>query len=293
GILPAVMDDLYAIKLVFGKSSVSLRTLLEGALSCGLVLVGALWVSATIEQRVIDQAVKDLSMRRVAVNATRAALLLVGMLFALSAVGVDLTALSVFGGAIGVGLGLGLQKLAANYVSGFVILLERSLRIGDNVSLDGGFEGIITDIKTRYTLVRDINGREAIVPNETLISQRVLNLAAADQRFNIKTNIVVGADSNVAQVLELLRMAAIGKPRVLADPAPRAYLVNFAPDGLEFSLYFWVSDPSNGQVNVRSEVNIAVLEALRAAGIDIPFPQRVVQIRDACGGSAPGPATAA
>ncbi|MDF1485080.1 mechanosensitive ion channel [Ramlibacter sp. H39-3-26] len=280
GILPAVMEDLDAIALMFGKSTVTLRTLIEGALSSGLVLVVALWISAAIEKRVLDNAVSDLSLRKIAVNATRAVLLFVGLLFALSAVGVDLTALSVFGGAFGVGLGLGLQKLAANYVSGFVVLLERALRIGDNVRVDG-FEGRITDIKTRYTVIRAGNGRESIVPNETLITQRVENLVEADRKFNITTGIVVGYDSDVAQVQQILCDAACAQPRVLADPAPQAYLLNFAPDGLEFQLHFWIADPTNGQVNVRSAVNIAMLERLRAAGVDIAYPQRVLRIEGA------------
>lgn len=121
----------------------------------------------------------DLSLRKVAGNALRAVLLLVGLLFALSAVGVDLTALSVLGGALGVGLGFGLQKLAANYVSGFVILFERSLRIGDTVRVDS-FEGSVMDIKTRYTLICAANGRESIVPNEKLITERIENLSLAD-----------------------------------------------------------------------------------------------------------------
>ena len=230
-----------------------------------------------MEKRILREAVTDLSMRKVASNAIRAFLLLIGLLFALSAVGVDLTALSVLGGALGVGLGFGLQKLAANYVSGFVILLERSIRIGDNVKVDG-FEGRVTDIKTRYTLIRAGNGREAIVPNESLITSRVENLSLADLRFELTTNVVVGYESDAAQVQEILRAAAMAQPRALAQPAPVAYLVNFAPDGLEFRLHFWVADPDKGKDNVRSEVNVAILAALRAAKIDIPYPQRVVRV---------------
>ena len=278
GLLPTVMGELESIKLTFGKSSVSLSTLIEGTLSSGLVLVATLWISSTFERRVLSHAVSDLSMRKVAVNITRAVLVFVGLLFALSAVGVDLTALSVLGGAVGVGLGFGLQKLAANYVSGFVILLERSLRIGDNVRVDG-FEGRITDIKTRYTLIRAGNGRESIVPNETLITQRVENLSEADRKFNVTTNITVGYDSDVEQVQQILCAAASAQPRVLTDPAPVAFLVHFAPDGLEFSLNFWINDPSAGSLGLRSAINIAILGGLRAAGIDIPFPQRVLQIK--------------
>jgi len=277
GLLPSVLEELDSIHLAFGKSPVSLRTILEGVASAGLVLMITLWISATIEKRVLAQAVQDLSMRKVASNALRAVLLLIGLLFALSAVGVDLTALSVLGGALGVGLGFGLQKLAANYVSGFVILLERSIRIGDNVRVDS-FEGRITDIKTRYTLIRAGNGREAIVPNESIITSRVENLTQADLKFNITTNIVVGYGSEVAQVQEILTGAARTHARVMSEPAPVAFLVNFAPDGLEFSLNFWVKDPEKGQVNVRSDINIAILEGLRAGGIAIAGPRRAVSI---------------
>lgn len=291
GLLPAVRSELDSITLNFGKSTVSVATLIEGALSASLVMVAALWISATFERRVLATAVTDLSMRKVAGNAVRAVLLLVGMLFALSAVGVDLTALSVLGGAVGVGLGFGLQKLASNYVSGFVILLERSLRIGDNVRVDG-FEGRITDIKTRYTLIRAGNGRESIVPNETLITQRVENLSDADRKFNVTTNIIVGYDSDVGQVQAILCAAAAAQARVLKEPEPVAFLINFAPDGLEFSLNFWISDPSAGSLNLRSAINIAILDGLRAANIDIPYPQRVVQFKDGAvpAGLSPGAA---
>lgn len=277
GLLPSVLEELDSIHLAFGKSPVSLRTILEGVASAGLVLMIALWISATIEKRVLAQAVQDLSMRKVASNAMRAFLLLIGLLFALSAVGVDLTALSVLGGALGVGLGFGLQKLAANYVSGFVILLERSIRIGDNVRVDN-FEGRITDIKTRYTLIRAGNGREAIVPNESIITSRVENLTQADLKFNITTNIVVGYGSEVAKVQEIMSSAARAHARVMADPVPVTFLVNFVPDGLEFSLNFWVKDPEKGQVNVRSDINIAILAGLRAAGIEIAGPRRALSI---------------
>lgn len=287
GLLPSVLEELDAIHLAFGKTQVSLRTILEGLASAGLVLIVALWISATIEKRVLAEAVQDLSMRKVASNAMRAFLLLIGLLFALSAVGVDLTVLSVLGGALGVGLGFGLQKLAANYVSGFVILLERSIRIGDNVRVDN-FEGRITDIKTRYTLIRAGNGREAIVPNESIITSRVENLTHADLKFNITTNIVVPYGSGVAQVQEILGSAARAQPRVMTDPAPVTYLVNFAPDGLEFSLNFWVKDPDKGQVNLRSDINVAILEGLRAAGIEIAGPRRALRIESLPSEKLPG-----
>lgn len=289
GLLQPVLAELDEITLAFGRTRVSIRTILEGTLSAGLVLMLALWASSAIEKRILREAVTDLSMRKVASNAIRAFLLLIGLLFALSAVGVDLTALSVLGGALGVGLGFGLQKLAANYVSGFVILLERSIRIGDNVRVDG-FEGRITDIKTRYTLMRAGNGRESIVPNESLITSRVENLSLADLKFNITTAIVVGYDSDVARVQAILCGAAAEQPRVLRDPAPVAFLLNFAPDGLEFTLNFWVSDPDKGRDNLRSAINVSILDGLREAGIAIPSPQRVVRVESLPAGISPAAA---
>jgi small-conductance mechanosensitive channel len=273
-----VQAELESITLAFGKTRVSLRTLIEGALSSGVVLVLALWISATLERRILREAVGDLSMRKVAANTIRAVLLLLGLLFALSAVGVDLTALSVLGGALGVGIGFGLQKLAANYVSGFVILIERSLRIGDMVRVDG-FEGMVTDIKTRYTLIRALNGRESIVPNEFIITQRVENLSLADPKVALSLTVSVGYDSDVDQVQAILCAAAASCERVLTDPAPAALLTNFGADGLEFTLSVWIVDPDKGQQGLRSEINLNILRDLRAAGIEIPYPQRVVELR--------------
>jgi small-conductance mechanosensitive channel len=277
GFLPWILTELESIRISFGKTKIDLRTLMEGAVSSVLVLVLALWASASIEHKLLSRAVEDLSMRKVAANALRALLLLLGLLFALSAVGVDLTALSVLGGALGVGLGFGLQKLAANYVSGFVILLERSLRIGDHVRVDG-FEGQVKDIKTRYTLIRAANGRESVVPNEALISQRVENLSLEDSNVLLTSSVTVSYEADPMHVQSLLVEAVAKCPRVLASPAPSALLIQLAPDGLEFLVGYWINDPVNGQNNVRSTVNMAVLQALRQAGIGIPYPQREVRV---------------
>ena len=281
GLLPAVLEELDQIHWKVGSSNLSVRTLIEGALTAGAVLILALWVSAAIEARLLRSATGgQLSLRKAVSNATRALLMFIGLLLALSAVGIDLTALSVLGGAIGVGIGLGLQKLAANYVSGFVILAERSMRIGDNVRVDG-FEGRITDINARYTVIRSLAGRESIVPNEMLITNRVENLSLADPRVWQSTVVSVAYGSDVERVRELLHTAALAQERVLREPAPNAALSAFGADGLEFTLGYWIADPENGQLNLRSAINIAILRALQAEGIEIPFPQRVVHTRAA------------
>ncbi len=280
GVWPPIAAELDALRLNFGKSRISVLELGQGVLSAGVVLVLALWVSAVLERRVLRETVNDLSLRKVAANAIRAILLTVGLLLALSGVGVDLTALSVLGGALGVGLGFGLQKLAANYVSGFVILYERSLRIGDTVRVDN-FEGTVVDIKTRYTLIRAPNGRESIVPNEKLITERIENLSLADSLVLLVSDITVGYESDVDQVQALLVEAALSVHKVQRDPAPAARLMRLGPDGLEFQLAYWMNDPSKGQLTVQSEVHLAMLRGVRAAGIEIPSPQRVVQMRSA------------
>ncbi|MBU1352454.1 MAG: mechanosensitive ion channel [Gammaproteobacteria bacterium] len=279
GLLPRVLDELDKITWKVGASTLSVRTMIEGALTAGAVLLVALWISAAIESRLLRSATGgELSLRKAVSNAMRALLVFVGLIMALSAVGIDLTALSVLGGAVGVGIGFGLQKLAANYVSGFVILAERSMRIGDNVKLDA-FEGRITQINARYTVIRSPSGRESIVPNELLITQRVENLSLSDPHVWMSTVVSVAYDSDVDLVGRLLSEAALASPRVLRDPAPSAALSAFGADGLEFTLGFWIADPENGSLGLRSAINMAVLQALRAHQIEIPYPQRVVHLQ--------------
>jgi small-conductance mechanosensitive channel len=276
GLTPLVLKDMEDIHWKLGGVDVSLRSLLEGALSAAVVLVAALWVSAAIESRLLAGATDNLSVRKIAANAVRALLLLLGLLLALSAAGIPLGALSVLGGAVGVGIGFGLQKLAANYVSGFVILAERSLRIGDVVKVDG-FEGRISDIKTRYTVVRALNGRESIVPNEMLITQRVENSSLADPKVAITTTVQVAYGTDLDRLLPLVASAVAKVARVIDDPAPAVFLNQFAADGLELVVAFWIADPANGQNNIKSDVNLAILRTLNGAGVQIPFPQRVVR----------------
>ena len=279
GLLPVVLSEMEDITWTMGGSKISLRTMLEGAITASAVLLVALWVSAAIESRLLRKAVgAQLSLRKAISNATRALLMFLGLIMALSAVGIDLTALSVLGGAIGVGIGFGLQKLAANYVSGFVILAERSMRIGDNVKVDN-FEGRITDINARYTVIRSLSGRESIVPNEILVSTRVENLSLADTRLWQSTVVSVGYDSDPELVMRLLEAAAMAQPRVLRDPGPGAALSAFGADGLEFTLGYWMNDPENGQMGLRSAINLTILNSLREHGIDIPYPQRVVHMK--------------
>lgn len=281
GVLPLLMAELDAITWKVGSVRLSVGSVIEAVFNTSIVLVLTLWISQVLEQRLLKGAGDNLSVRKMAANLLRSVLLFVGLMMALSAAGIDLTALSVFGGAIGVGLGFGLQKLASNYVSGFVILAERSVRIGDMVTVDG-FSGRITDINTRYTVIRALDGRESIVPNEMMIVQRVENASLADTRVWLSTVVQVAYGTDLDTLMPRISAAVAAVPRVLADPAPSVQLSSFAADGLELTIGFWIGDPHNGQGNVRSAVNLALLRLLNAEGVEIPFPQRVVrQVGDA------------
>ena len=288
GLLPVMLIEMEAISWTIGGTLVSLRSLVEGALSAIAVLLVMLWLSATIEARLLRADSMHLSVRKIAANATRAMLLVVGLLIALSAAGIPLGALGVMGGAVGVGIGLGLQRLAANYVSGFVILAERSLRIGDTVRVDG-FEGRISDITTRYTLIRALSGRESIVPNEMMVTQRVENYSYADPNMVVTTTVQVAYGTNIAALIPKLQATMLAVPRVLQTPAPGVQLSGFGADGLDLTLLFWIGDLENGQGGARSAVNLAVLQLLEAEGIEIPFPQRVLHGLTPPAAAAPGP----
>jgi small-conductance mechanosensitive channel len=277
GLLPLILNELDGIQWKLGASKVSLRNIIEGAFSAVVVLIIAMWVSSALEAKLLSGATHNLSIRKMAANALRALLLFIGLMFALSAAGIDLTALGVLGGALGVGLGFGLQKLASNYISGFVILAERSVNIGDMIKVDT-FEGHITDITTRYTVVRALNGRRAIVPNELLITQRVENLSQADPRLGLSSKLNVAYGSDLTALLPSLTQAVAAVPRVLADPAPGVTLANFGEYGLELLVEFWIADADKGQANVRSDVNLAVLNTLLQAGVQIAVPPGVERV---------------
>ena len=278
GVLPTMLQFLDTITWKVGGNELSVRTLIEGALTAGVLMLLALWVSSAIEARLLRSASgTTLSVRKAIANIVRAFMVFIGLMLGLSAVGIDLTALSVLGGAIGVGIGLGLQKLAANYVSGFMVLAERSVRIGDVVRV-GGVEGRVSDIRARYTVIRSLGGVEAIVPNETLMTSVVENLSLSDAMVHQSTTVSVGYDSDIELVTRLLTEAALETARVLPEPAPAVLLSSFGADGLDFTVGYWLSDPQNGLGRPRSDINLAILRKLRAHGVEIPFPQRVLHV---------------
>jgi small-conductance mechanosensitive channel len=201
----------------------------------------------------------------------------ISILIVLPVLGIDLTVLSVFGGALGVGLGLGLQKIASNYVSGFIILLDRSIRIGDWITADNHY-GEVKQITTRYTVVRSQSGVEAIIPNDTLITSTVLNNTYADKQLRLAVKVSVAYSSDIEAVLALLAEIANRHPRVLKEPAPNALVIALGDNGIDLELGFWIEDPEKGRQNLNSEIIVWILTEFAARGIQIPFPQREVRL---------------
>ena len=277
GLLPEIQDALEGIRITVGKQKFSLMSALESAFWILGTALLALWAGSLLEQRLMRAEALHSSLRVVFARLGKALLLVVSILIVLPVVGIDLTVLSVFGGALGVGLGLGLQKIASNYVSGFIILLDRSIRIGDWITADNHY-GEVKDITTRYTVVRSMSGVEAIIPNDTLITTTVLNNTYADKQLRLSVKVSVAYSTDVTPVLALLAEIAGRNPRVLQDPPPNALVVAMGESGIDLELGFWIEDPEKGRANVCSEISVEILAVFRARGIEIPFPQREVRV---------------
>lgn len=275
-ILPEVIDWLDSQQVALGKQKLSLWALLQGGAWVLVTLIGAIWLSGSVERKLM-RAPLDSNLRIVLARLSKVALMFLALMITLPLVGIDLTALSVFGGALGVGLGFGLQKIMANYVSGFIILLDRSIRIGDLISV-GSDRGQVQQITTRYTVLRSPSGVQSIVPNETLISSVVQNEGLSDREVRMAISVQVGYADDVERALAILEECARVHERVLPEPAPRAFLHSFGDSGINLELGMWITDPENGTLGIRSAVQLEVLRRFRAEGIEIPFPQREIRL---------------
>ncbi len=283
GLLPLARHALEAVSFDVGQSRFSLWLLLQAALVIVLAIIVALWLAQFLESRLMRLEQMNLSTRLALVKATRTVLLIIAVLMALPALGIDLTVLSVFGGALGVGVGLGLQKIASNYISGFIILLDRSIRIGDLVTVDNKY-GQVAGINTRYTLLRSLDGTESIVPNELFINQTVVNHSFTQPSVRIAVPVQVSYDADLERVREFLMKIALGHPRVIQGDEgkqARVYLTAFADSGINLELGVWVRDPSEGQQNLKSDLNWEIWRVFKENGIEIPYPQRVVRLQQA------------
>ncbi|WP_374335092.1 mechanosensitive ion channel family protein [Leeia sp.] len=242
-----------SVVISVGKHSVSLLMVLNGLLTVTLTLLITLSLSRALERRLLRAEGLNSSYRVMLSKLGRALLLVSGVMIALSVAGIDLTLLSVFGGALGVGLGFGLQKIASNYVSGFIILLDHSIRLGDLLTVDGRF-GEVTRLTARYMVLRNPEGNEAIVPNDTLITSVVTNHSYSDRRTRIALQAIITFDSDLPLACATLLEAAQGQQRILQDPAPGVIVKAFAANGVQLELGFWIADPEKGSGELSSAI---------------------------------------
>ena len=280
GLIPHIQRWLEAVSFESGKHHFSLWLLLQASVVVVAAVLISLGLARFIEHRLMGFAQMNLSLRMAMTKAVRTLLLLLAVLIALPVVGIDLTVLSVFGGALGVGLGIGLQKIASNYISGFIILLDRSVRIGDMVTVDNKF-GEVSQIKTRYTLLKAMDGTESIVPNEMLITQTVVNHSLSQPDIRISVPVQVSYETDLDRAREIMLQVAASHARVLQahnKEAPAVLLKSFEDNGILLELGVWIRDPSEGQQNLRSDLNWDLWRRFRDAGITMPYPQRVVHL---------------
>ncbi|WP_043463048.1 mechanosensitive ion channel family protein [Azovibrio restrictus] len=278
GAADEVIRTLEMVGFTIGKQQINLWMILNGLVVVMLTLLASLWAASLVEARLMGATEMDSSLRIVLVRVSKALFVLVSVLLSFSLVGIDITALSVFTGALGVGLGLGLQKIASNYVSGFIILLDRSIRLGNIIQLDAQTSGTVTQITTRYTVLKNMVGQEFIVPNEALVANIVLNQTYSDTRVRVTTSVSVAYDADLDKVVALLEDIARAQPRVLQDPPPRALVTLFADSGINIDLGFWINDPDQGSGALRSDINMEIWRRFREQGIEIPYPQREVRV---------------
>jgi len=278
GIDAAVLAALDGPALTLGRMRVSLLL----ALKVVAVTVALVWLAVFLGNMFahwIDRS-EDLSpsFKVLIGKLAKIGLILLAGAFALGATGVDLTALAVFGGAVGVGIGFGLQKVVSNFISGIIILLDKSIKPGDTISLGDTF-GWVRDLRARFVSVLTRDGREYLIPNEDFITQRVVNWSFSSEYVRIDVDFGVAYDSDPHEVSRLAIETAKTIERVAAYREPVCWLTAFGASSLDFKLRFWISDPRSGLTNVRGQVLIALWDAFKAAGISIPFPHREIFMR--------------
>ncbi len=278
GFLPEISALLQTIEFSIGKTTVNLWLVLQALLTIFATIFIALWCSRMIENKLMHAENINMNMRVVLGKVLRVFLIFIAILIGLSAVGLDITLLSVFGGALGVGLGFGLQRIASNYVSGFILLLDKSMQIGDIVTIEDKHYGVITDLRTRYLVLKKLDGTQVIVPNEMLIINSVINHSFTDRNSRVLVDVQVAYDSDLELVLSLMTQVAQDNPRILVTPEPVATIKAFAESGVDMNLSAWISDPENGQLTLKSEIYLALWKSFKQHDISIPFPQRELKI---------------
>jgi small-conductance mechanosensitive channel len=279
GWLPWVKDLLDDYALMFGKVRVSLLNVVNFVLSIAAMLLVALWLSNTIRNRITQSRVMEDSMKIVLSKLAKFTLLTLAVFAAMMTAGIDLTAFAVFGGALGVGLGLGLQRIVSNLISGFILVFEGSIRPGDVISM-GDTYGTVKSLHTRHVVIHTRDGLDILVPNENLLTSDITNWSyAGDHKIRLRLPVQISYNDEPEQALERLDRLAREYARIVKDPPPQAFLLGFGDNGVNLELRVWIDDADTRGI-VRTELYKIIWKDFHAAGISFPFPQRDVYIKE-------------
>ena len=277
GVLPDFIDSLETITFKIGTQKLSLLMIIQGVIAIFIAILIAMTVSKFVENKLMKTNQLDANAKVMIGKVFRIFLYFIAVVVALSSIGINLTFLNVLGGAFGVGLAFGLQKIASNYVCGFIILMDKSIHIGD-ILLVGDHYGVVTLIRSRYTVLKKLDGVEVIIPNETLISENIVNHSFSDRKARVSIEIQISYQSSVDKAFEIMMKAAKSEKRVLKDPAPNTFLMNFGDNGIDLLLSFYIIDPEEGSWALKSDINREIWKEFQVNGIEIPYPVRTVEI---------------
>ena len=311
GLDDKILAMLDGISFSVGSGKLSLLMILNGILWVGLLMIGASWLARFIGER-LEKSSLDNNLSMILSKIIKTVMMVLAVLIALPLVGIDLTVLSVFGGALGVGIGFGLQKVASNYsglnlnqdkatkpqtvqivrqgeatpywfkfnplyISGFIILGDRSIRMNDRLTVNN-FTGYVTKITSRFVVLRNANGTEALIPNETFVTSMVVNESYTSRELQQAFNIQVAYHSDLIKALDIIKSAAAAQPRVSKHPAPLAVVTNFGDNGIDLRATYWVKDPENGFAALQSAIFLDIWRQFNEHDIEFPYPQREVRI---------------
>lgn len=277
GIDSIIINWMRGLEFSVGSSKLNLYTILSGLLWVGVIMVLAMWLAKVIQNKLMKSSHIDINLRIMLSNIIKTVLMILSVLIALPLVGINLTVLSVFGGALGVGMGFALQKIASNYISGFIILGDRSIRPGDRLTIDN-FTGYVTKITSRFVVLRNAGGAEALVPNESFITSTVINESYTGKSLSQSLDVQVSYSSDIVRALDIMKDCAAAQDRVETDPGPSAFLIGFADNGINLRITFWVKDPENGFLGLFSAILLDIWKRFNEENIEFPFPQREVRI---------------
>jgi small-conductance mechanosensitive channel len=278
GWLEPVLGTMDKLAIEVGDHGVSLLMVVKLVLLSALYLLLALWLSGLVEQRLKVLPHLNASLRVGLTKVVKFFLVTMAVLMALTEAGLNLASLTIFGGALGVGIGFGLQKIVSNFISGFILLGDRSIRPGDVITVGDNF-GWVKELRARYIVVRNRDGVETLIPNENLVTTDVINWSYSDRNVRVRIPVQISYEDDPEQAMAIMLEAGKAQPRTLKDPGPVVRLMEFADSGIALELRVWLPDPEEGIGNIKSDINLAIWHGFKEAGITIPFPQRDVHLR--------------